>query len=262
VMNGVLTSGSAVNINVTKSKSVLEETGNYEVVNNATVILTNLSDGATEQLTYYDSGNYRSSTIIASAGKNYQVSIKHPSLRIVHANALVPQPVAITSIDTTSAVHFTENYLDISVGFTDNSSAENFYELQLLSAGYYYYFDTLSGKFDSIKVNEQVYFQVFDKVLVKEFNGSRFLVSDEQFNNQSVTITASLYYDESNFKGDLIVVLSHVSKAYYQYFVSLNLQSEGGGKPSGEPVPVYSNTSNDMGILGASSISTAVIVFK
>jgi hypothetical protein len=254
VINGSLVEGGNAEINLTKSKSILEDPYNYASIENAEVTLFNITDKTSEILVHLDSGNYMSTTTALEAGKEYEVSVEQPSFTSVSANQVIPFPTQIISVDTGSAIHFGEHYFDLDIRFYDEPTSDDYYEIQLLSRFYQYAIDTTNWTYDSVLVYGPMWFNSFDPIFGgKSRGGNRILLSDVELTSSNYLLNISIEDYQRPKGGDITAVLNTVSEDYYLYFESMNTQREKAFFSSSEGVPVYSNTSNGYGILGASS---------
>lgn len=257
VLNGSLIVGEPVEVNVSRSKSILEDPSNYIPVSNADVWLNNLTDDLSYELRHYGAGDYKNFDVVIEKGKQYEVVVEHSSYNTIIATQIIPFPTPINRIDTGWAIHMTEDYFDVDMNFTDDPNTEDYYEITMEGSYWNYVWDENTWEIiDSTLEYGPLYFQSFDPILgSKGFWGDRLMFSDEDLTSSTYTMSTSISYWDMPWGGSLKVSLNTVSKDYYLYFLSKETQRDKAIFSTGEPVPVYSNVSNAMGILG--SFSTA-----
>lgn len=91
-----------------------------------------------------------------------------------------------------------------------------------------------------------------------EYYGDKILFNDKLYDGKNYSLPVSMnyfpYYPEDNNSQQeirLIISLKNVSEAYFNYNISLELQQQTDGDPFTEPVPVFSNVENGLGIMGS-----------
>lgn len=184
----------------------------------------------------------------------YSLQVSHPNYQDVEAHTLLPKTVPF-SIDTLLVLGEMDYQSDIRLQLSfEDLEEENFYRLRVFTAknqyNYYSQFETSDVSIVSnIGPGEN-----------STFFGSDALFDDELFNGEKKTITLDfLVYGDSS--SDHLLELSSISKDYFLYLRSLNLYFNNNNFSiiPGEPVQVYSNIENGLGIMGSISYNSVDI---
>lgn len=234
-----------------------------EFIDNATVQILNEDGKAIENLMIYkgDRPFYKSGRIMPLAGVNYKLEVAIPGEEIIISDNTAPMPVRLEqfSVDTLETNNNGQMVysIEINVGFDDPMEEENFYHLSLYTqvsdegrskpSG----FDEIDEDYiplapiESDVNNPSVTFHYQDGLLF----------SDESFQGETANLTFLSLLDLSNpeHNGQITGKLRTVSKDYYLYHTSLSRQIETKDRPFAEPVSVYSNIENAIGIFAGYS---------
>ena len=150
------------------------------------------------------------------------------------------------------------------VRFSFNDAPEdNFYRLRLRNPNTYSGFD---------------YFESNDASMISSagvqsdgatFYGDEALFDDEMFNGTEKDISIdffdykSLYYEDEDeeYEVQFILELTSVSESYYTYIRSLRAHYDNQDQFifAGEPVQVFTNIENGLGVLGSMSVDTMLL---
>ena len=247
VLQSFIKADSPARVHLSKSRSILEESG-LDPVTNADVILR--ENGATVQnLNHVKKGLYQSKAFKAKAGNNYKVVVKRPGKSNVVGSANLPKPVDIESTEIIRKGYTTrdgQKKHKLTVTVDDPAGVNNYYELLFRNKLY-----------DSSQ-NENEYYPISlssDDPAVDAQSMQGQLLDDNFFNGETYTLTFYLELngdlDETGGQGQKQVVLRTVSKAYYEYERKLFKQKNSFGSAgvfSGEPVYIYDNIDNGLGV--------------
>ncbi len=256
VVNGIIESDSIIKISLSKSKAAIGEqnTGPSEITTSATLILTDKTTGETFTSNTVNSfGEYEFGTK-AKNGHSYSISITHPSYTTATSETSVPDAVQIKDWDTSSIkneYNSTEKNLVLTI---DDPSTENLYILKVFAV-------------DSLQMEESLYLTPNENNQVFEDGGGiSYLFDDSGFNGQSKKIVVkfnpakyidAMYYDYTEEKSYKIV-LYNVSREVYNYILSTSKAVNSDGVFS-EPVKVYTNITNGLGVFGGMNSSSVFI---
>ncbi|GAB4290047.1 MAG: hypothetical protein Kow0068_15540 [Marinilabiliales bacterium] len=254
VLNCLFTPDSLFNINLSRSQGILD-THSIEFINNAEIKL--YEDGnfiANFNLTDSLYGFYSVDSFYPAVGKHYSVEVNTGNAsETVYAANYIPQPVSFEIGDTSTRENNMSKQVLCNIKLSDPEGIDNYYCLELLR---YYSFDFYEVKSKIYKTN--VYFYLDDQILgdFVESNGS-YLFSDEFFNGKEINFKIYIHYGEiSNYDSDSVKVyfLMHsVSREYYRYITSYERNANASANPFAEPVQVFSNVNNGLGIFAGSS---------
>lgn len=180
----------------------------------ATVVLTT-SKGISEELTYEGDGFYGGSKIIGKRGTEYTLSVTIGDVEYT-ASSTILTPTSIVSLtpEVSSYVVGSDDYYELSVGFTNNIDEENYYLLKFIyededgSQEQYY---TLSWEyFANDSVLEYAGYNVFEEGTV--VNVELYSIDEETYEYYSDlddidggSMSGSTPYNpESNFGDDVL----------------------------------------------------------
>lgn len=265
VVNGLLSPDSSVKVNVSQSLSILDD--EYEedppYLNNASVNL--FEDGTwLFSLDHAENGNYIKDDFFPGANKSYRIEVQSGELADVYSTTSIPSPVPVNSLDTSIQIVYYDDFyfdqqLEFSLKYDDPPDETNYYLLEV----YMVYVDEYDSYF------EKIYFDVPEIDQEKyDITGEYLLWSDLLNDGEEVEVKGWVYYypvgevEPPGYEMELkmIVVFKSLNRDYYLYKKSFyNAQWTGSGNPFAEPVQVYSNIENGIGILGAFSAESFTI---
>jgi Domain of unknown function (DUF4249) len=202
-------------------------------------------------------GKFPSPLII---GPEYEIRVSHPNFETVRSVQKIPAKA--TDVQQLKLVREVANdpsgasLNELSFVIKDNPNEQNYYEFQLSTNQYYYEYLGMDPQgmpiFDTLSYTYYTGFEnTFDQNIV---NGTRggILLSDQFFNGQDYKFIGRFYapYNGSGSTDTSTYRLSirNVTKEYYQWSVSYNKQYNAQGNPFAEPIAVYNNLENGLGI--------------
>lgn len=265
VVNGVFTNHQSFHIVLTKSNPLLLNEST-EYIDNAKVVILGADNKVLGVLAYQEDAflpSYQLEGLVPSLESFYQLSIELPDYPSLSAMDYLPKPVPLKKISV-DTIHFGTdvpiNILHIGVAFKDpGGSQRNFYHLRLFHEeitgrtrpdGFQEYDDShlLPLPISSIPTNMPK--ATFDRDQIG------ILFSDEDIDNQMVQLEliAKINELEAGPYPKIVGELRSVSENYYQYYTSLARQEESKDRPFAEPVSVFSNIENGLGIFAGFSV--------
>jgi len=284
-VNSYLIPDSTVRVIVSKSRFFLDSKNYFERIENATMNIV-VNDGYTETLklsagTYV--GNYK-----PQPGDSVALLIKVPGEDEVRSSAVVPMPSNIISIDTLSrkeierypaemyndsVISWMTHYeLEMGLRIKDPAQQKNFYRLSILfneeytnfdfSNRYYLYFN-LQGVTNETSGGSLL-------GLIGEENQKAFhLFSDDVFDGKDVIILFKVNEykmerkpgseDPTPSQISYIINLQSLNRATYLYLKSKDASGDVVSDFFTEPVQIYTNISNGIGIFGAITNNTKIL---
>lgn len=299
VMNSVLILDSVVKVHLSKSKFFLSNSSDFQNVGNAQVFLT-LNDNPKVMLKYLQDGVYESSAklkandfvlITATAPNLKSVSsseVVQPQITILSIDTTQAK---LTDTDfgynqgnlynqygDTIIGHFYSRELRVKIKFQDNANVQNFYRLNAYKLSTY-----AANKYSlggqnidnySIKYDDVVFGNNSQDGATVDFGSggsNNNLFSDELINGKEyvlsikTTVQINEYLPGKEPVGenkqsalDLVVDFQQLSKGCYLYYKTVNASNP--GDFFAEPVQIYNNIKDGLGILG--SYSHSVKTFK
>lgn len=270
VLNGLINPDSLIEVNISRSMSILED-NKFVFLENASVTLFE-DDTERGTLQYIGSGDYKLLDFHPASGLSYRLEVESPDLKSVSAIAELPIPITIGEIDTASIEDSWGNSsLKISFSIQDPPE-ENFYALALFATRRSFDYDKFELA-DSM-VTSQVYFDLLasgqggvQDLLVEDnatvYFNEKVFIADHLFNGTDFNLDLSVgkYFFMEADTVWIDVNVEHVSKSYYLYAASINKYNRTHGNPFSEPVSVYTNVENGLGIFtGYSTASRRIEV--
>lgn len=238
----------------------LLDTSKIQVVENATVLISD-EQNKYDTLLYKGEGVYFSPDNKPRINKPYKLFVEKNGYKSITSTSKIPQPIAIDSI--TYITEFTNDpfyaYMGkgkINIYFQDNANESNYYTVRISdSPDSYSEFITS----DPAIVTEAPANLIYPDGL---YHGYGAIFSDNLFNGKSYSLNLSfplLYYPDTTAVQDSThkVILSSISEDLYKYDKSWEQRKDwlGQHNPFAEPVLIYNNIENGIGIFAGFSKS-------
>ena len=265
VVTSNFTPGEPFKVSVTKSRNVLTSEAD-EFVNNAVVRIFSSQGKELDKLTLnnFHTPFYESKRIAPESGKAYRLEVEVPDKPTILAEDIVPLPVALTAIEMDTIEIFgaasEQIYkVSIAVNFTDPIGAQDYYHLSLFNHSVNSEegtpMDGFNGTTGGTEANVLIPLMPLESdknnpAVTFHFEDGGVLFTDEDFDGQKATLTfySLLSFDNEAHQGKVVGELRTVSKDYYLYHTSLSRQIANKDRPFVEPISVYSNVENGLGI--------------
>jgi hypothetical protein len=258
VINTALEANKPIDVAVSQSYS-LRDRKYPEPINTATIYLQ--ENGILVDTLIFDTNKqiYKS-TFIAKAGNTYKIQGTDPLLKSVDASATVPSLPICNIVKFEDSVSVIENIVNanLTIELSDDINENNYYLLTFQSN------DTAIDKQAFIQLlvnNPDLNQQQGSNAATEENYVTQLLFNDKAFNGKTNQYEIKIK-DYGTFSSGPIptptsssfkFVLKNITKAYYDYLISLDIYLQNQGNPFSEPVQVYSNINNGFGIMGASA---------
>ena len=263
VVKSNFTAGQPFQVTITKSKSLLSADAE-EFVNDAVVRISSPQGKLADklQLKSFREPYYESRTLVPESGQMYRLEIEVPGQEQIIAEDIVPLPIALESIemDTIETLGEAEDLIykiAIKVNFTDPIGAQDYYHLNLFNHMAINGEDTPPMEGFNEGVGEHALIPLMplesDKSnpsVTFHYEEGSVLFSDEDFDGEQTSLTFYSLLSLSNeaHRGKVVGELRTVSKDYYLYHTSLSRQIANKDRPFVEPISVYTNIENGLGI--------------
>jgi hypothetical protein len=277
VVNSLFSTDSTLRVMVCNSLNMLDTNNIYTSFNDNVkvsvyennVFLTELTNKiALWRLSYIDYNYY--SNIVPQAGKNYRIEVVSKDYPVVKASCQIPAKVQI---------HFSDSVRDANkmickLKFQDPAGEANYYMIQVL---YSYYLELEDGSKISIPPTP-MYIDSSDPVektwLAHGSEKTSFVFSDHNINGLDYELSLIIdsrvfqeysdsYFDCQSNPPEMKPVKTHkttlhfkfysISKEYYLYVKTLNDFYATRTSAFSEPVMVYNNIENGLGIFAGST---------
>lgn len=280
VLNGVINTDSAVIVHLTRSRHILDN-ASISPLTDATVKLFE-DNNEIGVLSHIGNGFYKIN-FIPRKGHEYKITAEHSAYDDIYATTKINNPVPIISIDTfTSYGQYESKILNFNLKFTDPADESNYYMLTLVNSylskewsDTVQNIDTLYvgpdttivsityGGYTLIPMKQYVYSTTEDIIVETQlYNGRGFVFSDELINGKTYNLKFNAdYYSFFGDTNKVYIQLKSISKELFLYFRSLQAHFNNQGDPFAEPVMVYTNVTNGLGIFGSQSIYSDSLIF-
>lgn len=259
VINALLNTDSAWVINVSHSLNILDKNKPKELPD-ANVVLKDMEGNILEVLNHSADGNFISANNSKPIfGKSYQLEVTHKNYKTIEANTVIPTPVFFEIIDTTKVVFKSEESMRVRIRFTDPAAEANYYFIKAMVEYKSYLFDEFGNIVDSMYNNypEQIGSSNLNFENLDENNSksSELYLKDNLINGKTVEIDLYMNYFlfQLNEFSNISLVLASAGKDFYLHKISKNKHDNIQDNPFAEPVIIYSNIKNGIGIFAGYS---------
>jgi hypothetical protein len=237
VVNAILNPDSTVCINLSKNLNPDQSIwAGLTYINNASVEL--LMPNGQILIPLYDTlGNYRLN-YYPIPGLKYKLLVDVPNLPSVNAECEIPQKVKIDSLYFRDVYRQNSDYVETNVCFTDTDTMNYYFLLIQAVENIYSQNPALGNNFQNI-----------DNLL--------YVFSDQIFNGSSFSAPFYMVKSAVTYSDSLVsrVFLQSLDDNYYKYLHTMQLTQKTKDNPMAEPIAIYSNIKNGMGIFGAYNAS-------
>ncbi len=257
VVNGTFTPNHPFQITLSKNKDLLSN-DSTEFIDNAKVQILDAQGGLLKELNYQENGAvpyYEFTDFQPQAQKIYQLAIEIPGYPMIYATSSAPNSVPIESIQTEEIITDPNSSLysiKINTSILDPQGDQNYYHLQL-------YYQQITGRSTSSGlVNKPKNFIPIpientnseNSSVIADINKNGVLFTDDELDGAQINLQFQAVLDRENTgeNPQIIGELRTISKDYYHYYTSLTRQLENKDRPFAEPVIVFNNIENGLGI--------------
>ena len=253
VINCLFNADSTFKVQIFQSHFILDNAESQEITNALVTITEN--ETTIDTLNYSSSGYYSNSQLIPATGKNYKIVATYDG-KTASGSGIIPNPQAITKIDTSSYNNQQGGYFRFNVQINDPANETNYYLLKIEKESTdYYNNNNLQTIYPNI--NE-------DPSLDAQWQGS-YIINDNLFNGKTKVFQLNIdiynlyntnYIDSIN---KFHISLFSISKDYYLYAKTSESQINTSNSPFSEPVLVYNNIKNGYGIFAGASVFKSIV---
>jgi Domain of unknown function (DUF4249) len=257
------TKDSVVRLIVTRNYGILESVDRYEdwYVKGATA---ELYENGQKWLTL-NPVSVDSSFILTAVlphafqtGSTYEIRATHPDFPAVDAVQVVPADFQLDSARVKyDAVpgEFGYRYDLAEVFIQDAPGVKNFYEIRLFKLYIEYEYDPNTNTFDTVRIWEYpLNIDGFNDPNVKFGYGSSGVISDQFFDGQPYKFQARFDSEVGgSFDSTLYVSVLNITEDCYKWSYSYNVSYESEENPLVEPVTIFHNLNNGLGIFSVAN---------
>lgn len=275
VVNSFFHPDSVISLTLSHSNFILEDR-NFEKAGGATAILLNKNGVKLDKMAYAGKGIYKSN-IKPEPGKIYKIKVSKEGYETVTAFDKVPEDSAhITRVKTKLKEIFSGfmGYMLTMNIWLDDPQGDDYYELVAIEkvVGYDEEQDTTIKYIDKNELFLQSHEAIFHDFQIGDPDaeiGRYAQFKDDLFNGSTIKITVKAYIrfkppcfrcsisNDSTHqnKYKVLLYLKKTSRSYYKYKRSVELQNERNDNPFAEPVTVYDNIKNGLGIFAGFNVA-------
>jgi hypothetical protein len=288
VLNCSLIADSTWLISLTRSADILDYKDSIARVDNAEITIRNEKNGLVETLENFPSApplpiqpgmsifrpatskyyyNYRGKTAPV-AGQSYSIKVTVEGEPDLYAYSQIPLPVALASVTVDSFRYSPGRDVEMKVSFQDPGQGKNYYQIMIFRESLIVPVIYKSGgpNMPLVIIPDSAHayigrshFRYNTEGLVDEF-GSGDSFTDDLFNGKFYELRLRVQnYIQTNPNVTVHVVLVSMNKEYYDYFSSVKLSKEISDNPLLQPVQMYTNIANGLGVFGGFSVSEILL---
>jgi hypothetical protein len=261
VLNSLLFSEDLITANITASRGILSNKAFKDLDKAVCQVFEN--DAYLGNLINIQNGNF-TSFFTAKVNNKYRLIVTASGYSSVTATTIIPPSVKYTNLERYDTLNYyyrlnqyssTKSFGGIGkfkLKVLDDLSAKNFYSIKPIVI----LIDSL-GRI----IENDGYAYIKNNNDENSYESNSFEIDDltkVNGNQMQLDFDVSFYFNiPENLKSiSVYLEISNLSQEYYNYKMTLKKQAEAGGGFFSEPVLVYSNVINGLGILGGSSLTT------
>jgi hypothetical protein len=254
---------STIEITVLRNFGILENVNNDQdwLVKGASA---ELFENGLKWLTLHPLNNDSSHILLGKlphhfqAGSTYEIRITHPDFPTLSAVQTVPNDFQVDSVrvrydavigESGEVLNLLEVYLK------DAPNERNFYEVSLLNRVFAIGYNPATGLYDTSGIREYtLYVDGYPDPNVESGFDDTGLISDQFFDGQAYKFQARYNGRSSDLIDSLVTVrIRNITKEHLNWTVSYLRKLNDEGNPLAEPIPVYNNLENGLGIFTISN---------
>jgi hypothetical protein len=203
-------------------------------------------------LQHKENGKYISASEKPIVGKQYTIHVNSPEYGMVQAISYSPIATLIKSVDRETIINGNNQSILFRLKMQDNEETEDFYHIKLEEIHEHYHVETGEIRTSITPVLIQSNNPELNDPFISADKG--LLVKDILFNGQETEIKFRVG-PSGDYKSGVRITLKSLSKDYYNYLATRQLQIQNNTNPLAQPINVYNNVVNGFGIFGGLSTS-------
>lgn len=242
VLNAIVNPDSTWKVSVSQSRHILDRFPSADVPN-ANVILMDENENLLGYLQQEKPGEYGSDSK-PQVNTKYKLKVEVPGYETLFAQTTIPQPIPVTAIKIDTVLKDWYSEVTAELTFTDPPE-KNYYQVYWAAE-----VSVQSGTSTGVKTDTITY--LFPLYLPQtEFEESSAVFNDTKFNNTTTKIKVQLNYLAFGTIIKHRIILFNLNEDYYNYELTRRLQERTSGDPFAQPVQVFTNITNGIGIFTA-----------
>lgn len=253
IVNSLNNPDSVWSVNLWLSKPILDNNRNWEIPPNPSItILDPINNSVVDVLAFnrqFNGAMFRG-THKPIPDKEYMIKVVTAGYGTSEALATIPPAVAIEKIELDSTNFSFNRNIGLKVYFQDPPKKKNYYELKVFSRSYY-----VNHLKDTVWSIQQLYIAPDEASSVADFSGERVSVLADTFFDGEYHVISGTIINYGVPATEPRAILYSYSEEYYKYLTTVRLQQNTQGDPFAQPVQVYTNIKNGLGIFAGYSQS-------
>ena len=283
VVNSFISPDSLIYAHLTKSKFFLSNKNGFDFINNADVSLY-INQVFKEKLTLSSDGMYMSATK-PNYGDTIRLQVKSTGFDDVESTAIIPVQSVILALDTTMIARNTYAYTNGTDTMAIDQNGDLNFRVRIKDpAGEQNYYRLLAKRRSEWQSDGDTFVQeYFISFVLEGFEGptggflgiidgennskSQHLITDELFDGKEFVLRFKTdysfltvrpgfedffgFYNKNNISEHIVINLQTISKDMYLYLLSRESAERVLDGVFTEPVQIYNNIRNGIGILGS-----------
>lgn len=242
VLNAIVNPDSTWKVSVSQSRHILDRFPSADVPN-ANVILMDENENLLGYLQQEKPGEYGSDSK-PQVNTKYKLKVEVPGYETLLAQTTIPQPIPVTAIKIDTVLKDWYSEVTAELTFTDPPE-KNYYQVYWAAE-----VSVQSGTSTGEKTDTITY--LFPLYLPQtEFEESSAVFNDTKFNNTTTKIKVQLNHLAFGTIIKHRIILFNLNEDYYNYELTRRLQERTSGDPFAQPVQVFTNITNGIGIFTA-----------
>lgn len=271
VLNSLIEPSDTVKVFLTQSRGVLsgKEYDEFDLVKDATVQLKD-GTGKIYTLDYIDRSRpydtnafYYLSGKDLAGGESFEISVAKEGFPTISSEEVLPQKVIIKSIEMTNLGSNggldTEDVFEVVVKFSD-PPGKDFYEISGEILGQDIFVN--GGDTTYFFYSSALYPKPVNPIYEKDYLLRNVILFRDNLLNGTESEMVFRTSIRRNLDMKVTIRLSHVSESYYRYYDTADLQQYNSGDILSQPVLVYTNIKNGLGIFKARNTDERVIEIR
>jgi len=269
VVNGLARMDSTkLEVNISKSLSILELDDNLQQINNAHVVLKE-NNNAIGQMQSQGNGNYMLSNLAFNPNSTYSLEIIHPQLKSAQAKFRFPAKPVFTITDTAYIMKteygYTRSIFRIDMEIDDPANERNYYRVNVGFKYNSYYLNEYGDTIWNIGNNKLPLFQDEQSSMVSSSTDFGTLVfADDFFDGKKHRMYIDVDSDLMMYPDStpVSVTLERITEDFYKYEITLTNYLANRDGIMVQPVLVHNNIENGFGIVGAMSQKDSTFIIR
>ena len=271
VLNALLEPADTLKVFLTKSRGILEgrEYDEFELVKNADVYLKD-EDNQIFPLGYIDKSRTNEQTAFYYLSghefrddQTYEIVAEHDQYPTINTEQRLPSKIQIKSIDMVDLGprpdFESENEFEVTVKFED-PPGRSFYEISGRIFGSEMFVS--EGDTSLFFYSSDLYPEPVNPVYQKDYQMRNVLLFNDVLLDGSESQMVFRTSIRRSMDMEVTIRLSHVSESYYRFYDTADLQRYNSGDFLSQPVLVYNNVTNGLGIFKSRNTDQRVVVVR